>query len=978
MLRTGIVGKEGARELRSRCLLRSGGWTVALVLAGVPALRAQGATIGGLTAGGSVTVEFLATVDSPLPPGVVQVSNQGTVVATGVAAVVTDDPGEPGSADPTVTPVVAQPDLSIAKSDGGISAVPGGTVAYLLAFANEGDQAASGVTLSEVVPANSTFAPGASSAGWVCVPDNNPGASCTFAVGALAGGGAAGSATFAVTLVDPLPAGVGAISNTATIADDGANGADPDPSDNSATDTTPVDAAPDLTLAKGDGGTSTVPGATVSYTLDYANAGNQGATGVVLTETVPANSVFNAAASTAGWVCVPDGNPGSTCTLAVGALAGGGAGGSVTFAVTVANPLPAAVEQISNTASVADDGANGADPAPGDNSASDSTPVTAQPDLALTKNDGGVSGVPGGIVAYTLGWSNGGNQGATGVTLSESVPAHTAFDAAASTPGWSCPDGSPAGTPCSLPVGAVAGGGASGSALFAVEIVDPVPAGVVEISNSASVSDDGANGSDPEPGNNSAADQTPVDAAPDLAIDKSHTGPVPFPGDTIDFDLAYSNGGNQDATGVALAEVVPDGTTFDAAASTPGWSCANGAPAGTPCTLAIGPLAGGGAGGSAVFAVLLDDPLPPGTTEVDNCASIADDGSNGVDPVPGDNDDCETVALDLTAPTVVLVDTVPASADGEVAECDTALVAASALAIEFSEVMNDPPGDTDPSDVTHPDNYRLFAAGPDGAFSTALCGPPAGDDVAIPATAVSYVASPSLATVDFGVALSAGPYRLLVCPALEDVAGNPLDGDTTPGGGDEHELGFRLDPGNFLDNGHFDCDLRAWQAVPAGTGDIEQDPNVDLDDAPVSGSVRIDPLIAPPQGPSTFSVAQCVAIAPADYELVTRVRIAAGAGVPVTIARRVDYFTQPDCAGAAGSFEVAQPRFDSGNAWLEIVDAVRAPAGSASARWTVEARTTTGALFTAHLDQLYVRPSPLLFRDGFETGDTSRWSATTP
>ena len=82
--------------------------------------------------------------------------------------------------------------------------------------------------------------------------------------------------------------------------------------------------------------------------------------------------------------------------------------------------------------------------------------------------------------------------------------------------------------------------------------------------------------------------------------------------------------------------------------------------------------------------------------------------------------------------------------------------------------------------------------------------------------------------------------------------------------------------------------------------------------------------------------------------------------------------------GAAGSFEVAQPRFDSGNTWLEIVDAVRAPAGAVSARWTVEARTTTGALFAAHFDQLRVRPSPQLFRDGFETGDTSRWSATTP
>ena len=64
-------------------------------------------------------------------------------------------------------------------------------------------------------------------------------------------------------------------------------------------DTTPVIAAPDLTLAKSDGGASVVPGGTISYTLTYANVGNQGATGVVITETVPANTTFDAGASTA-------------------------------------------------------------------------------------------------------------------------------------------------------------------------------------------------------------------------------------------------------------------------------------------------------------------------------------------------------------------------------------------------------------------------------------------------------------------------------------------------------------------------------------------------------------------------------------------------------------------------------------------------------------------------------------------------------
>src|SRR5205085_446496 len=127
------------------------------------------------------------------------------------------------------------------------------------------------------------------------------------------------------------------------------------PANNSGSDTTPVVAAPNFSITKSDGGASVAPGGTVSYTLTYANGGNRGATGVVLTETVPANTTFNAGASTAGWVCAPNNNAGSTCTLTIGGLVAGSGNLTATFAVTAVNPLPAGVTQISNTASIADD-----------------------------------------------------------------------------------------------------------------------------------------------------------------------------------------------------------------------------------------------------------------------------------------------------------------------------------------------------------------------------------------------------------------------------------------------------------------------------------------------------------------------------------------------------------------------------------------------------------------------------------------------
>jgi uncharacterized repeat protein (TIGR01451 family) len=78
------------------------------------------------------------------------------------------------------------------------------------------------------------------------------------------------------------------------------------------------------------------PGATLVYTLKYSNVGGTTATAVVITETVPDHTIFNAAASTPVWSC-PDGSlPATVCTLSVPDLAQGGTR-SVLFAVTVDN-----------------------------------------------------------------------------------------------------------------------------------------------------------------------------------------------------------------------------------------------------------------------------------------------------------------------------------------------------------------------------------------------------------------------------------------------------------------------------------------------------------------------------------------------------------------------------------------------------------------------------------------------------------------
>jgi uncharacterized repeat protein (TIGR01451 family) len=69
-------------------------------------------SVGTLPAGKSVTISFQVTVNTPFG-GTNQVSNQGTISGDNFADVPTDDPSVGGSADPTVTPILTPPDITI-------------------------------------------------------------------------------------------------------------------------------------------------------------------------------------------------------------------------------------------------------------------------------------------------------------------------------------------------------------------------------------------------------------------------------------------------------------------------------------------------------------------------------------------------------------------------------------------------------------------------------------------------------------------------------------------------------------------------------------------------------------------------------------------------------------------------------------------------------------------------------------------------
>ncbi len=559
------------------------------------------ASLTSLPANSSGTLDFIVRAANPAPAGFEQVENRVTILANNVAPITISKN----------VPVSAAPDLAVTITDNTVDTSPGSTLTYVINYSNEGNQAASGVKLSVVIPGGTNRTSGSSI--WDCAPATGvPGSTCTDAIGTLAAG-ASGSSTLVLTVSNPFPAGLTNINTTVNISDDGASG-EVNLTNNNATDSTTIVAAPDLAITKSGSPNPVRPGAILTYTLTYNNVGSQVATGVVINEQLPANTSFEGSRSTPGWV----NTGGNTYRLSVPSL--GATPRTALFVVRVAETIPANVNSLQNQVSISDDGSNGTDPNPANNQATATTTLQADPDLVLTKTDDvdEFGAEPGDTIVYTLHYANEGDQAATGVVLHETVPDHTTFDPAASDIGWSCPQGTGPGNACTLALGTV-NGGTDGSARFAVGLAETVPASVVQLVNTASISDDGTHGPDKNPANNNATATTLIAGQALLNLTKTDGGISAPPGTVVNYVLSYGNFHPTNVTGVVITETVPANTNF---AGNPAiWGCAMNAAAGTVCTHTVGTLASG-AKGTVTFPVRVSQTLPDNAVEVLNIASI--------------------------------------------------------------------------------------------------------------------------------------------------------------------------------------------------------------------------------------------------------------------------------------------------------------------------------------------------------------------
>src|SRR6185312_5436223 len=154
----------------------------------------------------------------------------------------------------------------------------------------------------------------------------------------------------------------------------------------------------------------------------------------------------------------------------------------------------------------------------------------AAADLSITKSDAPDPVLAGELLTYSLGVANGGPSSATGVTVTDTLPAGVTFDSATASQG-SC---SESGGTVSCSLGTLAN---AASATVTIKIQRSTPG---TITNQATVS---ATTSDPSAANNSASATTTVDPAADLSITKSDAPDPVLAGQLLTYTLTAQNGG---------------------------------------------------------------------------------------------------------------------------------------------------------------------------------------------------------------------------------------------------------------------------------------------------------------------------------------------------------------------------------------------------------------------------------------------------
>ena len=466
----------------------------------------------------------------------------------------TYDPVTANNSDTDTATVTASADLTIDKRHA-LDPIAGGRVTWTLDVVNDGPSVAgSGTVVTDDLPAGLTYV-SASGTDWTC------GAAGQLVTCTRTAPLPVGPAPQIVLVADVASSVTGTIVNTAEVT---GPTPDPDLTNNTDTDRTPVVTNADLSIEKTHVG-DFVAGDTGTYEFVVNNAGpSDAASPVRITDTLPDGLTYSGSTDVEGtWTCSAAGQD-VTCDL-TGNLAVGDQA-VVRITVDIDPDLDLARAPLTNTARVS---SPTTDPNLENNVDSDTTDVDAVVDLAIAKTHTGTA-VAGENFDFTLTVTNNGPSSTPGpVVVTDAVPAGTRYVSATGS-GWSCDEDADVIT-CERAAALTSGDDAPPITVTLLVLPSSGPGSIINI---ADVS--GPIG-DPVPENNTDSDTVAVRDQTDVAIAKETVGSgVVDAGDTVAFDLTVSNNGPSDADTVIVRDELPAGTT--AVSVTPptgeGWLCA--------------------------------------------------------------------------------------------------------------------------------------------------------------------------------------------------------------------------------------------------------------------------------------------------------------------------------------------------------------------------------------------------------------------
>ncbi|MGA7751397.1 MAG: C25 family cysteine peptidase [Candidatus Sulfotelmatobacter sp.] len=439
---------------------------------------------------------FVVTVNAGVASGT-------TITQTDSVASTTSDPNSGNNSVTLGIPVGNSADLSVTNSPNPVPAQAGNNIIYTQVVSNAGPSAASSVTLTNTLPANTTSVSLTGPAGWTCTLATLTCTDPTLATGSPA------TITYTVKVNAGTAAGT-AVNETATVS---STTSDANSANNTAvaSDVVATATQADLVVTNSATPSSLSAGSNVTYTQAVTNNGPAAATGTTFSETLPPNTNFQSITIPAGWTCptLPAVGGTGTITCNDGSNLATGSANTVTFTVVLqVNSGTPSGTNITDTASAT---ATNVVPGLTTNTAS-STVLVANAnsaDVAISKTGSPNPVTQGTLLNYTLTAGNNGPASATNVTVQDMLPSTVIYQASTSTQG-SC---SEAGGTVTCLLGTLANGA---SATIHV-ITIPEQAGT--ITNTATII---ADQTDPNPNNNSASQTETVVAATKVSL-KSFT-----------------------------------------------------------------------------------------------------------------------------------------------------------------------------------------------------------------------------------------------------------------------------------------------------------------------------------------------------------------------------------------------------------------------------------------------------------------------